>query len=228
MSRFPVTRRQFRSFLEQSGRTASARCVDADSPHRTGLSFKDPGFPQTDDHPAVCVSADDAVAYADWINRTVGKPVYRLPTEAEWEYAARAGARTAYPWGDTEENACRYGDFGDLAFNRAQHSAARASCTDGYTYTAPVGSFAGNTWNLEDMMGNVRQWTLSCLPTMALHLSDEADAWSICDNASAAVRGAGFATALGSGATRFSARTEMPRTSNATSNDVGVRLVRAL
>jgi formylglycine-generating enzyme required for sulfatase activity len=228
ISRFPVTRREFRSFLEQSGRTPSAHCVDANAPQRRELSFKDPGFPQSDDHPAVCVSADDAIAYADWINRTAGKPLYRLPTEAEWEYAARAGARTAFPWGDTEEKACRYGDFADLALDRAQHAAARAPCADGYAYTAPVGSFAGNAWNLEDMVGNVRQWTMSCLPANTPHLSDEADAWNTCDNASLAVRGAGFATALGSAATRFAARTDMPRSSNAASNDVGFRLVRAL
>ena len=99
-----------------------------------------------DDRPVIDVSWTDAMAYAEWLSRETGKR-YRLPTEAEWEYAARAGSRTAYPWGNAIGN------------NRANCDGCGSRWGD--EQTAPVGSFAPNTWGLHDTVGNVWEWTCS-------------------------------------------------------------------
>ncbi len=100
--------------------------------------------------PAINVSWDDAQAYVKWLSRITGKE-YRLLSEAEYEYAARAGSQTAYPWGD------------DIKLS----GKAMANC-DGCgspwddKQTAPVGSFAANQFGLYDMVGNVWEWTEDC------------------------------------------------------------------
>jgi len=103
-------------------------------------------YSPSDRHPIQRVSWHDAVAYADWLSAETGKR-YRLPTEAEWEYAARAGTSTAYSWGD------------QIGSNRA--NCDNDYCGDSYQYTAPVGSFPANAWGLHDMHGNVYEWTCS-------------------------------------------------------------------
>ena len=97
--------------------------------------------------PVINISWDHAKAFIDWLNSKTGNS-YRLPTEAEWEYAARAGTTTLYPWGD------------DFRGNQA-NCAWCGSQWDGQQ-TAPVGSFAANAWGLHDMLGNVREWTEDC------------------------------------------------------------------
>ena len=129
----------------------------------------------TGSHPVVCINFGDAKAYVDWLSTKTGKS-YRLLTEAEWEYAARAGTTTRFSFGDDEKDLCRYGNGADLG-SQAQASPVsvnRRSCSDGYAYTAPVGSFLPNPFGLYDMHGNVRQWVrglLSRAPTRALPLT---------------------------------------------------------
>ncbi len=108
-----------------------------------GNSWRKLGFKQDDDHPVACVSWDDAQAYVKWLSKETGKS-YRLPTEAEWEYAARSGKEGAYPWGRSigKNNANCSGDL----------------CGDKFEYTSPVGSFAANSFGLKDMHGNVWEW----------------------------------------------------------------------
>lgn len=108
-----------------------------------------------DDHPVSCVSWNDAVAYIDWLNRAAGGG-WRLPTEAEWEYAARAGTRTVRFWGDADGDACRYANVGDARVLRDGFA-----CDDGFKWVAPVGRFQPNAWGLKDMLGNVWEWTCS-------------------------------------------------------------------
>jgi formylglycine-generating enzyme required for sulfatase activity len=100
-----------------------------------------------DRQPVTNVSWDDAQRYVEWLNRMTGKP-YRLLTEAEWEYAARAGTQTAYPWGD------------EIGTGNANCNGC-GSQWDG-KQTAPVGSFAANAFGLHDMAGNVWQWVEDC------------------------------------------------------------------
>ena len=118
--------------------------------------------------PVINVSWDDAQAYAAWLSEKTGKQ-YRLPTEAEWEYAARAGSQTARYWGDDRDNrlACAFANVYDRK-NQAEiqkrYSWAGTSfdCDDDYPFTAPVGQFKPNAWGLYDMLGNVWEWVADC------------------------------------------------------------------
>ncbi len=118
-----------------------------------GANWRNPGFPQDDAHPVIDVSWADAQAFCDWVG-------VRLPTEAEWEYAARnKGEKIRYAWGNDAPPASRGGNVGDRG------SAALlklkvffAAYDDGYIFTAPVGKFAANGLGLYDMTGNVMEW----------------------------------------------------------------------
>ena len=120
--------------------------------------------------PAINVSWDDALAYAEWLSARTGKR-FRLPTEAEWEYAARAGTETRRFWGDDLEHkeACRYANVFDRQnepWLRARYGAAISwdahECEDSYAYTAPVRQLAANGFGLHDMLGNVYEWVQDC------------------------------------------------------------------
>ena len=128
--------------------------------YRAGFSWKKPNFQQGEDHPVVCVSWNDALAYVKWFSQETGQ-TYRLPTEAEWEYAARAVTPTARYWGDDPSQACRYANVADRTAEQTFLGWTIHDCTDGYVYTAPVGSFQPNAWKLYDMLGNVWEWTCS-------------------------------------------------------------------
>jgi len=114
-----------------------------------------------DDQPAVEVSWNDAVAYAKWLSQKTGKR-FRLPTEAEWEYAARAGTKTARYWGNDPDEACGYASVYDPQAKREFGIDWEShSCDDGYKVAAPAGSFKPNAFGLHDMLGNVWEWTCS-------------------------------------------------------------------
>jgi formylglycine-generating enzyme required for sulfatase activity len=105
--------------------------------------------------PLVCVSWNDIEALLDWLNRSDTRWTYRLPTEAEWEYAARSGERTLYSYGDDETELHRYANYADASANLEW---ADEGHTDGYRYTAPVGTYEANPWGAFDMHGNVIEW----------------------------------------------------------------------
>ena len=104
-----------------------------------------------DAHPAIRVSWNQARSYANWLSRR-SEHTFSLPTEAEWEYACRAGTRTARYWGEPPDAACRYGNVNDQTL-RGLHN-----CKDDWAATAPVGHYAANAFGLHDMLGNVAEW----------------------------------------------------------------------
>lgn len=178
MARNSVTRGEYAAFVEATGRGPGTACwtfvnsgLSYEYVEQPGLTWRDPGFAQEDNHPVVCVNWDDAMAYAAWMSARTGR-TYRLPSEAEWEYAARAGTTAARFWGDANSTACRFANVADLTLAEALSLDRRPQftfrCTDGFVYTAPVGSFRPNPFGLNDMLGNAWQWTADCLnPSLA-------------------------------------------------------------
>ncbi len=108
-------------------------------------------------HPVGNVSWEEAKAYISWLS-SKGYGRYRLPTEAEWEYAARAGSRTKRYWGDDDAVACQYANVADQAAKRQWKHWTVFFCDDKYSGSAPVGSYKPNAWGLYDMLGNVWEW----------------------------------------------------------------------
>jgi formylglycine-generating enzyme required for sulfatase activity/uncharacterized caspase-like protein len=161
---FHVTVDQFAVFVAATGYDAGSACVvleNGDWRERDRLSWRDPGFEQSGAHPAVCLSWDDAKAYVDWLAGKTGK-AYRLLTEAEWEYAARAGTTTKYFFGDTGDR-CQYGNGWDETAARLFPGVNQwAGCSDGFAYTSPVGRYSPNAFGLFDMHGNAGQWVEDC------------------------------------------------------------------
>lgn len=173
-----VTVGQFRRFLERSGHVpesvrdgtggygfnagydpASTSRGDAFEGRDPRYSWANPGFAQGDDHPVLNVTWTDAVAMAAWLSRTEGRR-YRLPTEAEWEYACRAGTDGRYPNGN---DPLRLGEIANTfdasaAEHWPQWQPFALPGSDGFAFTAPVGRFAPNAWGLHDMLGNAWEW----------------------------------------------------------------------
>ncbi|HUV65637.1 MAG TPA: formylglycine-generating enzyme family protein, partial [Sedimentisphaerales bacterium] len=149
---YHVTRGQFRQFLKDSGYKTDAETGDKQKRPPGDHSWQKPGFEQTDEHPVVNVSWYDAVAFCEWLSKKEGK-TYRLPTQAEFEYACRAGTKTRYYSGDDPETLAKVGNVDDAARGWGSIKAS-----DGYVYTSPVGSFKPNAFGLYDMHGNAWQW----------------------------------------------------------------------
>ncbi|WP_232062276.1 formylglycine-generating enzyme family protein [Variovorax sp. PBS-H4] len=178
MGQHEVTVGQFRRFVEASGyvpesvadRTggygwradydpATTKRGDAFEGRDPRYSWRNPGFKQGDDHPVVNVTWNDAQALAAWLSRMEGRR-YRLPTEAEWEYACRAGTRTRYSSGEDPRSLLGAANVFDASsasyWPRWRPMALDGD--DGWPFTAPVGRFAPNPWGLYDMHGNAWEW----------------------------------------------------------------------
>jgi len=123
-----------------------------------GITWRKPGWNTDPKEPVVLVSWNDADAYISWLNKN-SRETYRLPTEAEWEYACRAGSSTEFFWGDDTAGGQGY-------LNAADETPSPEGGTwnwkfpfkDGYYFPAPVGRFKPNPWGLHDMHGNVLEW----------------------------------------------------------------------
>lgn len=173
-----VTVGQFGKFVEATGyrtdaeRNRVAWVFDPDADDdlerfapKASANWRNPGFVQTDDHPVTCVSWHDAQAFCRWLSEREGVN-YRLPTEAEWEYACRGGTRTAYCGGDDPDSVYAFGNVADAALYAVHPSDVLRQRTvslepgdgDGFVFTSPVGAFRANPWGLHDMHGNVWEW----------------------------------------------------------------------
>lgn len=192
-SQFEITRGQYRAFAEAADRKSDG-CF-----FWNGTSFaqdpakdwRNPGYAQDDTHPVVCVSWEDATAYAQWLSQKTGKP-YRLLSEAEWEYVARAGTTSSRYWGDDATAACSFANGADLALEthtRGMSNWDVAKCDDRHPYTAPVGHYRANAFGLYDMLGNVGEWTQDCWNGNYSGAPVDGSAWTVGDCAMRAVRG---------------------------------------
>ncbi len=146
--------------------------------------------------PVIYVSWEDAVAYAQWLSEWTGLN-YRLPSEAEWEYAARATTKTSRYWSENAEDekdaACTYANVFD-AKNESQlkHSYnitwESFNCADEFPFTAPVGKFAANEWQLHDMLGNVFEWTQDCYTDNYKKVPRDGSPWKATDDSGCSLR----------------------------------------
>jgi formylglycine-generating enzyme len=159
MGKNDVTMGDFKKFVYDTGyRTDAERgggCYDWTGKKNGSLNWRNAGFTQDDRYPVVCVSWNDSLAFAEWLSGKTGRK-YRLPSEAEWEYAARSGGKDEkYAGFSDERQLSLYANVCDKNCVFDHHTASQ---DDGYKFTAPVGSYRPNELGLHDMTGNVLQW----------------------------------------------------------------------
>jgi formylglycine-generating enzyme required for sulfatase activity len=173
LSKFPVTKSEFAAFVQETGYEPAPGCALFENLYRISAeaTWRLPGFIQTGRDPVVCVNWQDAKAYIDWLNKkftnsakTGSDGPYRLPSEAEWEYAARAGTQTARWWGDPI----------------GRNNAVCDGCGSDWDKkeTAQVGSFHANPFGLYDVLGNVWQWTEDCWNENYVNAPTEGSPWT--------------------------------------------------
>ena len=161
VGKYEVTLGQFKEFINETRYKVRGMCEIYESGGwdlRADLNWKNPGFEQTDDHPVVCVAWDDAKAYVKWLSEETGKK-YRLLSEAEWEYVARASRTTAY-------------HFGAAIF---QEQANYNEINNG---TVEVGQYRPNEFQLYDIHGNVAEWVEDCWHDDYRGAPSNGSAWS--------------------------------------------------
>lgn len=173
-----VTVSQFRAFVGATGYQTDAEKAgeawvfkpDAEAPLDRfslvqGANWKNPGFEQSDKHPVTCISWHDAQEFCRWLSKKEGA-IYRLPTEAEWEYACRAGTRSSYFSGEEPDSVYAVGNVADASFYalhpedvlRQRTVRLETDDGDGFAFTAPAKSFRPNAWGIYDTHGNVWEW----------------------------------------------------------------------
>ena len=207
MGVYEVTVGEFRRFVRATGHSTGDSCwiqkKEGGWRKQSGLGWRDPGFRQDDSHPVVCVNWDDVQAYARWLSAKTGKR-YRLPSESEWEYAARAGTRTPFSTGET------------ISADQANYRGDQ---------TVPVGTFGANPWGLHDVHGNVWEFTEDCSYGSYAGAPTNGSAWKGGDCSDHAIRGGAW-NSSGPGALRSARRGSCSATRR--DNDCGFRMARTL
>ena len=227
IGQFEVTRGEYAAFVAATRHESTRICrihegqdVQVDSDR----TWRDPGFPQTDEDPVVCVNWQDAKAYAAWISSKTGK-TFRLPTEPEWEFAARGGNERSRPWRGGPRFACDHANIADQTAKARFESWYVHPCEDGYVFTAPVGSKIPLPSGLYDMIGNAREWIEDCWHSNYDGAPAVGIAWTSggeCDKR--VVRGGGWSDRPQ--VARLSARNRVVAAVGA--DDLGFRLARSL
>jgi len=190
VSRREITVGEYRRFVEATEAKAVPGCrvwAGGQWIQDPDRSWRDPGFAAAprDDDPVVCVSWDDAHAYAEWLAAESGKR-YRLPSEAEWEYVARGG--TSYPrfWGERDSRedlvlslACDYANVYDAsAVDALGLAGPNARCSDRAPTLAPAGQYKPNAFGVHDIIGNAREWVMDCYTASYAGRPQDARAWT--------------------------------------------------
>lgn len=140
VAKYPVTRQQFSAFIKDSGYHFKGAC-----------DWRKPGYPQAPDHPVMCMDWHDADEFVSWLSKKTGHS-YRLLSEAEYEYAERAGTDAQYSWGDDFSQHCPYANLDSKG----------TACKNAFPFSSPVGSLKPNRFGLYDMSGNAWSWVADC------------------------------------------------------------------
>lgn len=175
MGKYEVTVKEFAQFMNATNHKAPRQCIQmAGNPWFASMagSWNANTLSHSRFEPVTCIGPKDAEAYIKWMAKVTGKK-YRLPTEAEWEYAHRAGSTHKYPFGNNEELACRYGNIADrsaeAAFKRdydgleSTSHVGVAPCDDKSDYASIVGMYEPNAFGLYDTLGNVSEFVQDCM-----------------------------------------------------------------
>ncbi len=202
LSKFELTVKEFRQFVEAANYQPVGIGERKDScwkwvkPGDGGWAgvpmavapgrWNTPAYAPSDYHPAMCVSWQDAQAYVQWLSNSTGKQ-YRLPSESEWEYAARAGGSSKFASGDTAATLCRYANAWDVSGKAAflrdlGWDRPDGDCDDGAAYTSVVGMYEANAFGLHDMIGNVSEYVQDCQHKDYVGAPADGSAWTgACD-----------------------------------------------
>lgn len=235
--RYEITIDQFAAFADAAGYSPEPGCWEfkgSDWVFDTSRSWREAKLGQSGSHPVTCVSWHDAEAYVLWLSRLTGKS-YRIPSEAEWEHAARGGSQAAYWFGDDSADICRYVNLGDQdtearfrwtgAPTRLEIAWVPQPCHDGFATTSPVDAKPPNAFGVYGVLGNVMEWAADCWhEDYRDGPHDQAARLTSGDCASRVMRGQGWA------AIAASARPAFRRKMTATDRRVtfGIRVVRDL
>ncbi len=224
MGVYEITVGEFKEFAAATRhKSAGCRMYDGSWRDSPELNWNNAGYTQTATHPVACVSWRDARDYAAWLSSRTGQK-YRLPSDSEWEYAARAGSVASRPWKEHIEGACADANVADRTAAQQYPGWKVHPCSDGYTYTAPVGSFQPNAFGLYDMLGNVFEWVQDCWHVDYRGAPTDGSAWLGGDCSQRDMRGGSWFTAPP--LISASARNRFEDTYR--SNSVGFRLVREI
>jgi formylglycine-generating enzyme required for sulfatase activity len=219
VSKGPVTRDQFDRFVTATGYEYDNKCLirkDGRWTAEQGRSYKEPGFAQGGNHPVVCVSFDDAKAYLVWLSKQAASP-YRLLSEAEWEYVARAGSDSPFWWGATvTPGQANYN--GNIVYPGGSKGEFREKTVPAFD------SFKLNPWNLFIGAGNAAEWVEDCWNKNYQGAPPDGTAWTKGECGMRVVRGGSWAS--DPGVLRSAARFAVE--SSVRSSDVGFRVARTI
>ncbi len=201
LSKYLVTKKQFARFAEAAKYQTEA---EADGKGGWGydgkdvkqdpkFTWRDPGFAQSDDHPVVEASWNDATEFCKWASDVTKRRIV-LPTEAQWEYACRAGTTTRYFTGDKAEGLDGSANVADRTFKKKFPKLEIADIDDGYDFTSPVGKFRPNPFGLCDMTGDVWEWCADYYDSQYYTISDKKDPENLIKGASRVLRGGAWDT----------------------------------